>query len=178
MKRSQTKEPTLRLIPLGNPSASDLPTGCWLVSPRCGYTHHGIYVGGGRVVHYAGLSRAWRRGPVEVVSLAEFSLGRSLWAKWMPTARYVGLQAAERAISRVGENDYRVMTNNCEHFCAWCLDGESRSHQVEQWFGWPRTTALTIVARLVDVLAVPGISGGMSRGRSSLPSLWPDHRVT
>ena len=30
--------------------------GTHLVASRRGYTHHGIYVGGGMVVHYAGLS--------------------------------------------------------------------------------------------------------------------------
>jgi len=28
------------------------------------------------------------------------------------------------------ENRYRLLTNNCEHFCTWCLYGESRSEQV------------------------------------------------
>ncbi len=154
MKRIQAKDPIFRLVPLGTPPAAELAMGCWLVAPRCGYTHHGIYVGSGRVVHYAGLSRGWKRGPVEIVSLADFSFGQSLWTKSTPTARYVGLQAAERALSRLGENKYRVMTNNCEHFCAWCLDGESRSHQVEKWLAWPRAIALAMVARLVEVLTV------------------------
>ena len=141
MKRIQPQDLTLRVIPVGNEPGAELPVGCWLVAPRCGYTHHGIHVGGGRVVHYAGLSRGWRRGPVEIVSLADFCVGQRLWVKWTPTARYVGLRAAERALSRLGENQYRIMSNNCEHFCAWCLDGESRSHQVEQWVAWRHAIA-------------------------------------
>ena len=48
--------------------------GAHLITPRCGYTHHGIYIGSGRVVHYAGLSRAaLTRRPVEEVSLTEFA---------------------------------------------------------------------------------------------------------
>jgi hypothetical protein len=31
----------------------------------------------------------------------------------------------------VGEDCYRLLTNNCEHFCEWCLRGKPRSHQVE-----------------------------------------------
>lgn len=152
MKRSLTNDPTLRPIPLGSAAAAELPIGCWLVAPRRGYTHHGIYVGGGRVSHYAGLSRGWNRGPIEIVSLAEFSLGCNVWAKRTPTARYVGLQAAGRALSRLGEDNYSVVTNNCEHFCAWCVDGESRSCQVEKWCAWPRAAALAILARLEEVL--------------------------
>lgn len=120
------------------------------MTARCGYTHHGIYVGGGQVVHYSGLSRGWRRGPVEIVSFAEFSLGHNFWAKCTKSARYTGLQAAERALSRLGEDDYRIMTNNCEHFCAWCLDGQSRSHQVERWRAWPLAAVLAIVTRVVS----------------------------
>ena len=175
MRRNGTKDLTLRPIPLGSPTA-ELPTGCWLVAARWGYTHHGIYVGGCRVVHYAGLSRGWSRGPVEIVSLAEFSLGQTLWAKWTPTARYVGLAAAERALSRLGEDDYRIMTNNCEHFCAWCLVGESRSRQVEQWFAWPRAMSLGIVAWLVRVLSMLGIFGAMNRSLGALEGLSPNHR--
>ena len=36
------------------------PLGSHVVTSRRGYTHHGIFVGDGRVVHYAGLSRGWR----------------------------------------------------------------------------------------------------------------------
>jgi hypothetical protein len=44
----------------------------------------------------------------------------------------------ERARSRLGERAYRVLTNNCEHFCAWALRDESRSAQVEQLRAAPR----------------------------------------
>ena len=37
--------------------------GSHLISPRRGYTHHGIYVGDGKVVHYAGLQELARRDP-------------------------------------------------------------------------------------------------------------------
>ncbi len=177
MTRSQAKDPTRRLIPLGNPRAAELPIGSWLVAPRCGYTHHGIYVGAGQVVHYSGLSRRWKRGPVEIVSLAEFSLEWSVRAKWTPTARYVGLQAAERALSRLGEDNYHIMTNNCEHFCAWCLDGASRSRQVELWLAWPRATALAIVAWLVEVLTEVDPLRAKKRSPSWLAALSPDHRT-
>ena len=41
------------------------PFGAHMVTPRRGYTHHGIYVGRNRVVQYGGLSHGLRRGPVE-----------------------------------------------------------------------------------------------------------------
>jgi hypothetical protein len=35
----------------------------------------------------------------------------------------------------LGEDQYRLTTNNCEHFCVWCMSGESRSEQIERWLG-------------------------------------------
>jgi len=57
-----------------------------------------------------------------------------------------------RARSRVGEDRYRLLTNNCEHFCEWCLHGTARSFQVEAWLARPR---LTLLATLRLVIRVP-----------------------
>lgn len=38
----------------------------------------------------------------------------------------------------LGEDQYRLTINNCEHFCVWCMSGESRSEQIERWLGWPQ----------------------------------------
>jgi hypothetical protein len=141
--------------PVDDQAVVELPLGSWLLTRRRGYTHHGIFVGDGRVAHYAGLSRGWRRGPVEIVSLADFSIGERSWVKSTPTARYVGRAAAQRALSRLGENEYRILTNNCEHFCAWCLDGESRSRQVEGWLEWPRSIERRISAWIAQVFTQP-----------------------
>ena len=51
------------------------PLGAHLTTSRRGYTHHGMYVGHGRVVHYSGFSGLWQGGPVEEVSLSRFAVG-------------------------------------------------------------------------------------------------------
>jgi hypothetical protein len=125
------------------PIANDaLPIGAHLVTPRLGYMHHGIHVGSLRVVHYAGLSRALLRGPLEEVSLAEFAGGREVFVKSTHRARYTPDEVVARARSRLGENRYRIATNNCEHFCEWCLSGEGRSEQVERIINWFRVPIL------------------------------------
>lgn len=123
----------------------DLPIGAHLVTQRRGYEHHGIYVGNGRVVHYAGFASSAHRGPVEEVELTRFAAGHALTIRPTPSARYVGDEAVRRARSRLGENRYRLLTNNCEHFCAWCLLGESRSEQVHCCLRRPRAGVLTLV---------------------------------
>jgi hypothetical protein len=112
--------------------AEQFPLGAHLVTPRRGYAHHGIYVGGGRVVHYAGLSRSLLRGPVEEVSLAQFAAGHDVAVKSRPLARFAPQDVVARARSRLGENRYRLMSNNCEHFCEWCVAGVARSEQVDR----------------------------------------------
>lgn len=122
------------------------PLAAHVVTSRVGYTHHGIHVGDGRIVHYSGLSRGWRRGPVEVVSLAEFSRGRPVRVRHHLGARYERDAVVARALSRLGENRYRALSNNCEHLCAWCIYGENRSLQVDAlrtlWRQLPRALGL------------------------------------
>ena len=112
---------------------TDLAIGAHLVTDRLWYTHHGVYAGAGKVVHYAGLSRSLRRGPVNEVTLAEFAQGHLVCVWQSPGARFAGVEAVQRAYSRIGEDRYRLISNNCEHFCMWCLYGESRSEQIDAW---------------------------------------------
>jgi hypothetical protein len=106
--------------------------GAHLTTSRRGYSHHGVYVGGGRVVHYSGLSGFWQCGPVEEVSLSRFANAHPVRLVNHPESQYSPEEIVRRARSRLGENDYRLLTNNCEHFCNWCLSGISRSAQVER----------------------------------------------
>lgn len=127
-------KPADRVIEAGH----EPPPGAHIVTPRWFYSHHGIYVGRGRVVHYGGLSCGLRRGPVEEVSLARFALGRAVFLRSETTLDHD--EIVRRARLRLGENRYRVLTNNCEHFCEWCTRGEHRSYQVENLIaGYART---------------------------------------
>jgi cell wall-associated NlpC family hydrolase len=99
------------------------PLASHLVTPRTLYSHHGIYIGGGRVIHYSGLAYGLRSGPVETVSLERFARGRSIRVRHDAPTFDRG-EVVERARSRLGEQRYRLLTNNCRHFCAWALRGE------------------------------------------------------
>lgn len=123
--------------------------GAHLATSRFGYTHHGIYIGGGNVVHYAGLCRFSNSGAVEEVALSEFTLGHPVRVVDHSESFYSTEDIVRRARSRVGEKDYRLMTNNCEHFCNWCICGLSRSVQIEHPCGIP-ALAVCLAARLVS----------------------------
>lgn len=107
------------------------PLAAHVVTSRIGYTHHGIHVGNGKVVHYSGLSRGWRGGPVVEVSLAEFARGRPVRVRVHVDARFDCDAVVARVQSRLGEDRYRALSNNCEHLCEWSIYGENRSRQVE-----------------------------------------------
>src|SRR5882757_3432815 len=128
------------------------PLGSHLVTPRRGYLHHGIYVGARKVVHYSGFAHGLRRGPVEEVPFAHFARGQRVWVRSDAPSDFAVREVIRRARSRVGEDRYRLLTNNCEHFCEWCLCGTARSFQVEAWRARPR---LTLVATLRLIIRVP-----------------------
>ena len=124
------------------------PLGSHLVTPRTGFAHHGIYIGAGRVIHYGGVGHHLPGGPVEEASLADFTRGRGVWVRPHELIRFGCTEVIRRACSRVGENCYRVFSNNCEHFCEWCIEDEHRSYQVESLRAVPRNLARMLGARV------------------------------
>jgi len=128
------------------------PLGSHLVTPRRGYLHHGIYVGSCQVVHYAGLAHGLRGGAVEEVSLARFARGQRVWTRPCAPSDFDVPEVIGRARSRVGEDSYRLLTNNCEHFCEWCLRGTARSFQVEAWLARPRRALRAALRLLIQTI--------------------------
>jgi Lecithin retinol acyltransferase len=120
------------------------PLGSHLVTPRAFYSHHGIYAGHGRVIHYSGLAYGRGRGAVEDVPLERFAHGHSIRVR-RDQRRFDPGAVLERARSRLGEHRYRLLTNNCEHFCAWAMRDESRSTQVDRFLSAPRQLSAAIV---------------------------------
>ena len=104
--------------------------GTRLIVHHRAYFHSGIYVGNGRVIHYAGWFRC-ARGLIEEVTIERFTRGRPCGIGRTPANRQIGEQIVQRARSRLGERRYHLLRNNCEHFCNWCQLGELRSEQVE-----------------------------------------------
>lgn len=137
----------------------ELPLGAHLVTCRAGYNHHGIYVGNGKVIHYSGFCTTLRRGPVEEVSLARFAGTHTVAVMDEPHARYIGREAVQRARSRLGENHYRLLTNNCEHFCTWCIDGVGRSEQVRACVRHPLVAARAITGMCRTLVAASARRG-------------------
>jgi hypothetical protein len=101
-----------------------------LVSSRFGYSHHGLYIGNQQVIHYAGLANGLSGGAIEITSVSAFANGNNVRVKHHSSRRYNAEQSVNRAHSRLGEDWYNVLLNNCEHFVSWCINGVHSSAQV------------------------------------------------
>ena len=88
------------------------------------FNHHGIDLGDGTVAHYLEGREILRS------SLEEFSQGQPLRLISYAEASPVGV-TLRRAMGRLGEQDYNLLFNNCEHFATWCKTGRHRSGQVD-----------------------------------------------
>ncbi|QDT38905.1 lecithin retinol acyltransferase family protein [Stratiformator vulcanicus] len=99
-----------------------------------GYTHHGIYVGDGQVVHFDSSVRTKFKAVIREVALERFGPVDKILV-----VRHDGPVDREeilrRARSRVGEAGYCLVWNNCEHFANWCVSGSARSEQVRRTAG-------------------------------------------
>ena len=100
-----------------------------LVTPRTGYTHHGLYLGNQHVIHYSGKS-AHDQGSIQQVTLEEFCDGKACRVRDYPFRVYGRKESVERAHQRLGEAKYSILFNNCEQFVAWCIMGFGYSEQL------------------------------------------------
>ena len=98
---------------------------------RLGYWHHGIDCGDGAVIHYSGeLFDQKRNAAVQRTPLTEFARGGRVETVFYDEADSPDC-VIMRAESRLGESEYRVLINNCEHFARWCKTGRHESRQVK-----------------------------------------------
>ena len=88
------------------------------------FNHHGIDLGDGTVAHYLE-GREILRSPLE-----DFSQGQPVSVVDHADASTPGV-TLRRAMGRIGEQNYNLLFNNCEHFAIWCKTGRHRSSQVD-----------------------------------------------
>lgn len=133
----------------------NIKVGDHLISKRFGYTHHGIYIGRNKIIHYAGFCDGFKAGKVEITDFESFSQNQKTYIKSHSNPKYSALQIIKRAKSRLGEDKYSLLHNNCEHFVNWCFYGEHKSQQVST----AKTIALTVATSLSPQLTIAGIFG-------------------
>lgn len=140
-----------------------IPIASHLVSSRGIYTHHGLYVGKSRVIHYSGFCDGLCSGPVAEVSFEEFCSGQKCWRLYHQDAKYVPSEVITRARSRMSEQDYSLSSNNCEHFVNWCITGRHDSTQVDKVVKLVTPTFGAAAARGgIGVVSAVGLAEGLS----------------
>jgi hypothetical protein len=93
------------------------------------YKHYGLDCGDRTVIHYRKPSET-----IERTSLETFSRGNPIYmAKYSDGFGYIPDVVVERAKSRLGEQKYNLLFNNCEHFASWCKTGISDSKQIKDF---------------------------------------------
>jgi hypothetical protein len=127
--------------------------------------HDGIYLGDGLVIHLVGGGPGGGKADarVRIGTLAQFAAGRPVTVR-----RYSGQHDPEdviaRAMSRLGEGDYNLIFNNCQHFARWCATGDHESEQVRS----VTTTAGTVITPVIasalatSVIGPAGAVAGLS----------------
>lgn len=127
---------------------------------RTGYDHHGIYLGKFEgvdvVIHYSGFAKAFDKGEIEITTLDEFrGDSKCIYVVDYPDSEkiYGKFEIIDRAFSKLGENEYHLFSNNCEHFACWCITGKSNSAQVEK----VRSTTVNTLITL-DGLGIAAVS--------------------
>ena len=88
------------------------------------FHHHGIDLGDGTVAHYLE-GREILRSPIDA-----FRQEQPITVIEHDAASTTGV-TLRRAMSRIGEQNYNLLFNNCEHFATWCKTGRHRSGQIE-----------------------------------------------
>ena len=130
------------------------------------YDHYAVYIGDGRVIHYAGTGNDFsgeitiheadmkeflkddekffvlffqgaKNPPIKIQSATNFNFDDSTVAKSLLLEDrrnyhfYSARETIQRARSRIGEDRYHLLFNNCEHFAIWSKTNISESYQVK-----------------------------------------------
>lgn len=126
------------------------PLGAHLIVKSFGYSHHGIYAGKGRVIHYSGLAHFFKKKPIEITSLEKFANQRAITIRSYHQPKYKGRIVVKRMRTRMHENNYHLIMNNCEHLCSWAITGIESSPQVVKMMN--RLTTIGYISSLVSYM--------------------------
>lgn len=117
------------------------------------YRHYAVNVGDGYIIHYASSGSDDRVGIVDILrcfsilsNIAEIK--KQKYSEFVKPKDKVIVEAScwrgkppltveeilQRAHWRIGEGDFSLLRNNCEHFARWCRFGEEASDQIDSFF--------------------------------------------
>lgn len=166
---------------------SGLQVGDLIEFPRGYYSHWGVFVGNDDIVHLAGedtgndgingkidsghlftvcgkrFNKAYAKVDNfwDVVADSRAKINNNKDKKCKP---YAPDEVKERALSKIGAIPYNVLWSNCEHFAAWCRNGENWSQQVDTVLSWIVGIGTAFIA---GALAYAGLSNTKKKAQKS-----------
>lgn len=104
------------------------------------YAHHGVYISDDEVIHFTGQDDDsildWSKCEVIKTDLKTFLKGGIVEVKEYTDEEFQDLYSPEQIViyarSCIGDKEYNLAFNNCEHFANVCTLGRFRSQQVER----------------------------------------------
>ncbi len=144
-----------------------------LVATDTLHTHHGVYLGCDRVAQY-GADDDKRRARVEIVSEKAFARERPVYVLDRP-ATFSADEIRRRAESRLGEQEYSLFDNNCEHFVNWCRTGQHESRQVDRVIERSGSVGAKVAARAVakGISKIAAKTGGRLASKTVMRAATP-----
>ena len=97
------------------------------------YTHHGIDMGDGTVIHFSGEPSNFRAAVVCRITLEEFLQGGEALVVEHDAPVLSPEETARLAESLIGARGYHPLRNNCEHFTTYCKTGRKNSPQARRF---------------------------------------------
>jgi hypothetical protein len=143
-----------------------------IVTSMGAYSHHGIDLGDGTVVHWTtavgqtkrdGIIRCKQHAEIRQTSLADFSGGGPVWVREYAHC-FDSETVVARALALVGRRGYHLADNNCEHFACWCKTGRHHSQQVKDCMAVVvgSTGLITTVSGGLGIVSAAGPTQGLS----------------
>ncbi|MEC9093003.1 MAG: lecithin retinol acyltransferase family protein [Planctomycetota bacterium] len=130
-----------------------------------GYSHHGIYLGNHRVIHFESTLRRklpafCNKNPprIQEVTIDDFAANQTIHVRHYTLPVFSPATTIALAQSQVGKTGYSLLQDNCEHFAVWCKTGRRQSTQVSG--AWKAATA--------GVAALP-IAAAITRSARLMP---------
>ncbi len=99
------------------------------------YSHHGVYIGDGRVIHFSGEPFDMANASICETTIEDFLNGGVPRVVLHGDEQLAADVVVQNASKRLGETGYRLTANNCEHFATECCTGKPSCKQF-QAFIW------------------------------------------
>ncbi|MDX1708431.1 MAG: lecithin retinol acyltransferase family protein [Desulfobacterales bacterium] len=112
------------------------------------YSHHGIYAGNGRVLHFRGAVQE-KKDPTVILSDVDTFLKNGRLQRRTYKQRLPHAQSVKIARAHLAQKGYSLVFNNCEHFATYCATGKKKSPQVSKIIGGMATLALAVTGMFI-----------------------------